>query len=132
VAKKRRYVMESERRKYGDEMTNWEFLNDQLYQGALKGGYIREFNLVKERLNCLKPYQSPKDFMKAMWNDKALRENVVAQLKRLWLADYDFRQNSGLVLMLAMWRNAIASGEDYWSNLFINLAEGRDEICSKD
>ena len=114
--------MRKERRKFGDEMTTWEFLNEQCYQHALNGGYQREFNLVKERLDCLKPYQTPKDFMKALWNDKALRENMVAQLKQLWLEDYDFRQASGLVLMLAMWRNAIGGGENYWSNFFINLA----------
>ena len=124
--------MEREMRKNPDEMTNWEFLNDQLYQIALKGGHIREFNEVKKRLPVLNGYQNAGEFMKALWNDKPLREKIIPQLKRLWLEDYDFRQSSGLVLMLAMWRNAIGAGEDYWSNLFINLAEGRDEICYKD
>ena len=124
--------MKHEYRKIGDEMTTWEFMNEQLYQIALKGGHQKEFNEVKERLPSLNAFQNAGDFKKALWNDKPLREKIIPQLKRLWLEDYDFRQSSGLVLMLAMWRNAIGAGEDYWSNLFINLAEGRDEICYKD
>jgi len=120
------------RRSSCEGVTNWEFLNDQLYQIALKGGYQKEFNEVKERLPALNAYQNAGEFMKTLWNDKPLREKIVGQLKRLWQDDYEFRQSSGLVLMLAMWRNAIGAGDDYWSNLFINLAEGRDEICSKD
>ena len=116
--------MEREIRKNPDEMTTWEFLNDQLYQIALKGGYQKEFNEVKERLPSLNGYQNAGEFMKALWNDKPLREKIVLQLKRLWQDDYGFRQSSGLVLMLAMWRNAIGAGDDYWSNLFIGLAEG--------
>ena len=110
-----------------ENATNWEFLNEQLYQIALKGGHIREFNEVKERLPALNGYQNAGEFMKALWNDKPLREKIILQLKRLWQDDYRFRQSSGLVLMLAMWRNAIGAGDDYWSNLFINLAEGSPE-----
>ena len=110
-------------RKHADGMTTWEFLNEQCFARALKGSYQQEFNAVKERLSCLKPFQTVPEFMKTLWNDKPLRENITGQLKRLWLADYDFRPNSGLILVLSMWRNAVAAGDDFWSDLFIKLAE---------
>jgi len=110
-------------RLHPDAMSTWEFLNEQCFARALKGSYQQEFNAVKERLSCLKPFQTVPEFMKTLWNDKPLRENITGQLKRLWLADYDFRPNSGLILVLSMWRNAVAAGDDFWSDLFIKLAE---------
>ncbi|MFH1230857.1 MAG: hypothetical protein V1709_05105 [Planctomycetota bacterium] len=115
------------RKKPADEMTSTEFVNEELFQVALRGGYDHEFNLVKWRLESLKPFRSATEFMKTLWNDQHLRERIVEQLRQLWIDDYVLRPDSGVVLMLALWRNAIGAGDDYWGNFFINLAEEKEK-----
>jgi hypothetical protein len=130
-------------RKHPAEITTFEFLNDHLYQVALRGGYQKEFNEVRERLVSLKRYKNVREFMKEIWKHRNLRIKTVRELERLWKDDYDFRQSTGAILMLAMWRNAPLAGEDYWYRFFVRLAgensidlsediavgQGGDELC---
>jgi hypothetical protein len=109
-----------------------EFMEEQLYQPALRGAYQQEFDLVKACIPQLAKYRTVPEFMKAMWKHNDLREKMVRLLEMLWKTDFARRPALGLVLMLAMWHNAIGSGEDYWSDLFINLAAGKDgDLCKE-
>ncbi|MBI5779861.1 MAG: hypothetical protein HZA49_10485 [Planctomycetes bacterium] len=105
-----------------------EFIEEQLYQPALAGAFQQEFNFVKACIPELKPYQTPADFMRAMWRDKSLCEKLVRLLEALWKSDFARRPALGLVLMLALRRKNVMAGDDYWGDYFIGLAEGKDGV----
>ena len=111
------------RRLHPAKMTTWEFLDEQFYQRVLRGRFQEEFDRTKRRLKCLKPFRTPVEFMRVLWNNKRLRGKIVRELEALWKKDSGFRQNSGAVLLMAQWHNVIGAGDDYWSDYFINLAE---------
>ena len=115
-------------KKNPEEMTTFEYLNKHLYQRALKGGYQKEFNEVRERLDSLKRYKNVSEFMKEIWKHRNLRIKTVRELEHLWKDDYAFRPTTGAILMLALWRNAPLAGEDYWYRFFARLEKGGDEI----
>lgn len=126
-------------RKHADEMSTWEFMDEQFYQRALKGAYQKEFEQVKRRLDCLAPFPTAWEFMRTLWTNRPLQKRVLEDLKELWKTDYSFRPASGLVLLMALWRNAVFAGDDYWSDFFIELVEGKPpdqlepwESCSKE
>jgi len=110
-------------RKPASAMTSAEFIEEQLYQRALKGAFQTEFDLVKACIPQLAKYRTVPEFMKAMWKHKDLREEMVGLLEMLWKSDFARRPALGLVLMLAMKRNNIMSGDDFWGDLFIRLGE---------
>jgi hypothetical protein len=119
------------RNKHPDELTTAEFLDRNLYQVALKGGYRQEWERTKERLPSLGKYRSASEFMKELWKHRNLREKAIRELELLWKADYVLRPASGTILMLAMRRNAIGAGEDFWWRYFVGLAKGGEEICEE-
>ena len=113
-----------ERRSHPEVMTTFEYLDEQLYQMALKGGYQKEFNLTKAFLPVLEPFATPIDFMHAVRQETQLRDNMVEALEKLWQEDYDLRPASGVVLMLAQWVRAPNAKADFWFEYFDELGKG--------
>jgi len=105
--------------------TTFAYLNEHLYQVALRGGYQEELEQVKECLPDLEPFKSAKELMKTTKHDAELREKIVGKLETLWQANYDLRPASGAILMLALWVKAPAASEDYWYDYFVELDKGR-------
>ena len=118
----------NERRRHPEEMTTFEYLDEELFQSALKGSFQREFNLVKVRLPELERFATPKEFMHAVRSDSQLRTKLIEALEKLWQADYDLRPASGIVLMLAQWVRAPAAGADYWFDYFVKLEKAPTNI----
>ena len=110
------------------EMTTFEYLDEHLYQVALRGGYQEEFNQVKEHLEALKGFSSAGELMQATRKNGSLRKQMVKELKELWRSNNQLRPASGAILMLAMWVNAPAASEDYWYKFFVRLAKGGEEV----
>ncbi|MBI4833752.1 MAG: hypothetical protein HY811_02875 [Planctomycetes bacterium] len=116
--KKTGNITQSETTKHPDEVTDFEFINEHLYQVALRGGYQEEFNNVKARVSSLAPFKDARTFMRFIRRKKHLKSDIVNELKELWKKDYDLRPATGAVLMLAMWTSAFAAGENFWFRLF--------------
>jgi hypothetical protein len=80
-------------------MTTFEFLDEHLYQLALKGWYQAELNLVQGHLPALRPFQTPAELMHAVRKDRPLRQKVIRELEYLWQENYDLRPASGVILV---------------------------------
>ena len=120
--------MKREIRKNPETMTTTEFLDEQLYQVALKGGYREECARTRERLPALTKCRNAAEFMKEMWKHRNLRYKTIRQLEILWKEDYSLRPATGAILMLARWRNAPLAGDDYWYRYFVKLSEEKPQI----
>jgi hypothetical protein len=118
--------MERNRNRHPEEMTTYEYLDEHLYQRALKGSYQKEFNEVRERVDSLKRYKNAREFMKEMWKHRNLRIRTVKELERLWKDDYDFRPTTGAILMLALWHSSMLAGENFWYRLFVRMENQPD------
>ena len=103
--------------------TTFAYLNEHLYQVALRGGYQEELEQVKECLPDLEPFKSAKELMKTTKHDAELREKIVGKLETLWQANYDLRPASGAILMLILKARAPLVNEDYWYDYFVDLAK---------
>ena len=110
-------------RKNTEGMTSSAFIDEQLYQRALKGAFQAEFDLVKACIPELAKYRTVPEFMKAMREHKDLCKKMVGLLEMIWKTDFARRPALGLVLMLAMRHNNVIAGDDYWGDLFIRLGE---------
>ena len=107
-----------------DEVSSWEYLCEHLYQKALKGGYQEEFATCKTHLPILAPFQNLKDFIQSVEANKSLREQVISDIKKLWLSHYDLRPALGTVLLLTMWQDLPTSSlENFYYNLFVRLSD---------
>jgi len=110
------------KRKNPETVTTFAFLNEHLYQVALRGGYQNELEQVKAYLPTLQRFNSSGELLKAMRRDAKLREKTVGELETLWQENYDLRPASGIILMLVRWVNAPAARADYWYDYFVKLA----------
>jgi len=106
-----------------ETVNTFGFLDEHLYQVALRGGYQDELEQVKDYLPDLQRFNSAGDLLKAMRRDTKLREKTVSELETLWQTNYDLRPATGIILMLALWTNAPAAREDYWYDYFVDLGK---------
>jgi hypothetical protein len=106
-----------------ETVNTFAFLDEHLYQVALRGGYQDELEQVKDYLPDLQRFNSAGDLLKAMRRDTKLREKTVSELETLWQTNYDLRPATGIILMLALWTNAPAAREDYWYDYFVDLGK---------
>jgi len=109
-------------RKNPETVTTFEFLNEHLYQVALRGGYQDELEKVKDVLPALQHFKSAGELLKTLGQDKELRARAVSELETLWQENYDLRPAAGIILMLALWVEAPAADADYWYDYFVGLA----------
>jgi len=103
--------------------TTFAYLNEHLYQVALRGGYQEELEQVKNCLPDLQIFKSAKELMKAMKHDAELREKTVSELETLWQTNYDLRPASGAILMLILKVRAPLVNKDYWYDYFVDLGK---------
>ena len=106
-----------------ETVTTFGFLDEHLYQVALRGGYRNELEQVKDYLPDLQRFNSAGELLRVMRQDAKLREKTVSELETLWQENYDLRPASGAILMLALWVKAPAASEDYWYDYFVELAK---------
>ena len=111
------------KRNNSETVTTFGFLDEHLYQVALRGGYRNELEQVRTYLPDLQRFNSAGELLRAMRQDAKLREKTVGELETLWQENYDLRPASGAILMLALWVNAPAASEDYWYDYFVQLAK---------
>ena len=111
-----------ERRETDEGVTTFTYLNEHLYQIALRGGYQHELEQVKACLPDLQVFNSVGELLKAMKQDAKLREKIVGELETLWQTNYDLRPASGAILMLILKVNAPSANADYWYDYFVKLA----------
>jgi len=114
-----------EHRGTGEGVTTFAFLNEHLYQVALRGGYRNELEQVRTYLPDLQRFNSAGELLRVLRQDAKLREKTVSELETLWQENYDLRPASGAILMLALWTNAPAASADYWYDYFVELAKGK-------
>jgi len=112
------------KRKNPETVTTFGFLNEHLYQVALRGGYQDELEKVKDVLPILQRFNNAGELLKTLGQDKELRTKAVKELETLWQENYDLRPATGIILMLALWVNAPAANADYWYEYFTGLAKG--------
>jgi hypothetical protein len=113
-----------EERPNPETATTWEFLDEHLYQVALRGGYQAELERVRPHLPELAKFADAREFMKELRRDAKLRQTILRELHHLWQSDYQLRPATGALLMLAMRVNAPAANEDYWYEFFVELGKG--------
>ena len=119
--------MKSQNKRNNPEtVTTFRFLNEHLYQVALRGGYQDELEKVKTALPTLQRFNSAGELLKAMRRDTEFRAKTFSELETLWQENYDLRPATGIILMLALWVNAPAASADYWYDYFVKLASGAE------
>ena len=93
--------MKSQNKRNNPEtVTTFRFLNEHLYQVALRGGYQDELEKVKTALPTLQRFNSAGELLKAMRRDTEFRAKTFSELETLWQENYDLRPATGIILML--------------------------------
>jgi hypothetical protein len=108
--------MLEEIRKRPDELGSFEYLNEHLNEKVLKGGYKKEFRIVKAHIPYFKEFRSFRDLLEATKKDSCytLKEEATRQLVELFQNRWDLRPSTGVVLVMVLWGRLVKIAPGGW------------------